>query len=86
MTDNTNTTSKSPSHAAYQVRNREGKKSIWTRIGTAWAHADGKGFTSRSRLYRSTARLPCASFLKPKAKPYRAGFTARPSPQKGMSL
>ena len=35
---------KTPTHFAYQVRNREGKKAIWTRIGSAWAHADGSGF------------------------------------------
>jgi hypothetical protein len=33
-----------PSHLAYYVRDREGQKSIWTRIGAAWAHGDGKGF------------------------------------------
>ena len=47
MTD-TNTqssSSKTPTHVAYQVRDREGKKGIWTRIGAAWAHNDGKGFT-----------------------------------------
>lgn len=47
MTDtNTNETgaSKAPSHVAYQVRDREGKKAFWTRIGSAWAHQDGKGF------------------------------------------
>lgn len=48
MTDtkkNTQTaTGKLPSHVAYQVRDREGQKGFWTRIGTAWAHADGKGF------------------------------------------
>jgi len=38
------TATKVPSHVAYQVRDREGKKSYWTRIGSAWAHADGKGF------------------------------------------
>jgi hypothetical protein len=39
------TTSKSPTHVAYQVRDRgEGKKGFWTRIGSAWAHGDGKGF------------------------------------------
>ena len=36
--------SKSPSHVAYQVRDREGGKGFWTRIGAAWAHADGHGF------------------------------------------
>lgn len=44
MTDTNNTASKTPSHVAYQVRDREGKKSFWTRIGSAWPHADGKGF------------------------------------------
>ena len=37
-------TGKAPSHIAYQIREREGKKAIWTRIGSAWAHTDGKGF------------------------------------------
>lgn len=36
---------RTPSHAAYQVRDREGRKSIWTRIGSAWPHADGSGFS-----------------------------------------
>jgi hypothetical protein len=40
------TASKAPSHVAYQVREREGQKGIWTRIGTLWPHADGKGFTA----------------------------------------
>lgn len=47
MTDaNTNPepTSKTPTHVAYQVRDREGGKAIWTRIGAAWQHKDGKGF------------------------------------------
>lgn len=46
MTDNTTTAAsgKVPSHIAYQVRDREGKKSVWTRIGGAWPHTDGRGF------------------------------------------
>lgn len=43
-TNTTKQTAKLPSHVAYQVRDREGQKAFWTRIGTAWAHADGKGF------------------------------------------
>jgi hypothetical protein len=39
---NTSTASKAPSHVAYQVRDRG--KGFWTRIGSAWTHADGKGF------------------------------------------
>jgi len=50
MTDataNTNdsASSKTPSHIAYHVRDREGGKGIFTRIGAAWQHKDGKGFT-----------------------------------------
>ncbi len=45
MTNDTNTTSsKTPSHHVYQVRDREGQKGIWTRVGAAWAQRDGKGF------------------------------------------
>ena len=47
MTDNNQNAaagSKAPTHIAYAVRNREGETAIWTRIGGAWANADGKGF------------------------------------------
>jgi hypothetical protein len=45
MTDTKNQpASKAPSHVAYHVRNREGGEGYWTRIGSAWAHADGNGF------------------------------------------
>ena len=46
MTDSTTNqpASKTPTHIAYHVRNREGGKGFWTRIGSAWAHKDGKGF------------------------------------------
>jgi hypothetical protein len=43
-TNSNETTAKTPSHIAYQVRDREGKKGFWTRIGSVWPHADGKGF------------------------------------------
>lgn len=42
--NNTNAGGKAPSHIAYQVRDGKGKKGFWTRIGSAWAHNDGKGF------------------------------------------
>jgi hypothetical protein len=43
-TTNTAATSKAPSHTAYQIRNGKNGKSYKTRIGAAWAHADGTGF------------------------------------------
>ena len=43
MTDTS--TSKRPSHAAYQVRDRgENQKAIWTRVGAAWPQKGG-GFS-----------------------------------------
>jgi hypothetical protein len=44
MTETTTTSAKTPSHVAYHVRDRAGKKGFWTRIGSVWPHADGKGF------------------------------------------
>ncbi len=41
----TQTTSKTPSHYAYHVRQREGKSGFFTKIGAAWPHHDGKGYS-----------------------------------------
>jgi len=60
MTDTkTNETagSKSPSHIAYQVRDREGGKGFWTRIGCAWPHADGKGFNIQLEVVPLDGRI-----------------------------
>lgn len=38
------TTSKTPDFIAYHVKDRDGKKPIWTRIGSAWKHKDANGF------------------------------------------
>ena len=40
----TETTSKRPTHRVYAVKKTGGDKSLWTEIGAAWAHQDGKGF------------------------------------------
>lgn len=44
-TQNNESTAKAPTHIAYSVRDREGKKGFFTRIGAVWPHADGNGFT-----------------------------------------
>jgi hypothetical protein len=36
--------SKKPALVAHSVREREGQKAIWTRIGAAWPHGNGPGF------------------------------------------
>ena len=62
MTDNSTASAKAPSHVAYHVRDREGKKGFWTRIGSVWPHADGKGFNVQIDVVpldgRITLRIP----------------------------
>lgn len=42
---NPTTSTKPASHIAYHIReSKNGSKAYWTRIGIAWAHADGNGF------------------------------------------
>jgi len=59
MTDTTNqsTASKAPSHIAYQVRDRDGGKGFWTRIGSAWAHKDGNGFNIQIEVVPLDGRI-----------------------------
>ena len=60
--NNPSSTSKTPSHIAYHVRDRKGADAIWTRIGSAWQHADGKGFNIQLDAFprdgRITLRVP----------------------------
>jgi hypothetical protein len=37
--------SKKPTLIAYSVKDREGQKAIWTRIGAAWTHGTGNGMS-----------------------------------------
>jgi len=59
VTDSTNNqpASKTPTHIAYHVRNREGGKGFWTRIGSAWAHKDGDGFNIQLENYPLDGRI-----------------------------
>ena len=49
--------SKVPSHVAYHARDRNGGDAIWTRIGSAWQHADGKGFNVQIDVVPHDGRL-----------------------------
>jgi len=49
--------SKTPSHIAYVVSDRENGKSFWTRIGCAWAHADGNGFNLQIETVPLSGRI-----------------------------
>ena len=44
---NTQSEAKAPGFSAYVVREREGDKPFWTRIGSGWENADGKGISIR---------------------------------------
>lgn len=56
-TENQPAVSKKPSHVAYHVRDIEGSNGFWTRIGSAWQHADGKGFTIQAELTPLDGRI-----------------------------
>ncbi len=66
MTQRKNTT---PSHAVYLVRDREEEKSIWTRVGAAWPHGDGKGFNIQLSAYPVGGKLTIRELdLQPEAE------------------
>ena len=47
MSNSNQPASKKPTHVAYHVREGQGDKSYWTRIGAAWPHKDGDGYNIR---------------------------------------
>lgn len=50
--------SNKPSLHAFTVRDRgRSQKSIWTRIGAAWPHENGKGFTIQLDAFPVDGRL-----------------------------
>jgi hypothetical protein len=50
MTSNTKTGQK-PTHALFAVKNGAEAKAFWTKIGAAWPHKDGKGFSLKFAFY-----------------------------------
>lgn len=55
-------TSKKPSHAIYQIIERQGAENIWNRIGAAWMHQDGKGFNLQLNATPMTGRVVIRKF------------------------
>ena len=56
-----------PAFIAYHVTDAEGEKGFWTRIGAAWKHKDGEGYTLQLDLVPvASGRI---SLRTPKAKP-----------------
>jgi hypothetical protein len=42
---------KAPTHIAFHVRDTKDGKGFWTRIGSAWANKDGKGFNVQIDIF-----------------------------------
>jgi len=61
MTEETETKKNGPSHIAYQVRDGEGDKSYFNRIGSAWPHKDGKGFNIQLESFPVNGRITIRS-------------------------
>ena len=57
----TNQTPNAPDHLAWHVTEKD-EKSFWNRVGAAWKHKDGKGYTLQLESYpidgRIVLRLP----------------------------
>lgn len=48
--------SSTPTHKVYVVEG-EGDEAFWTRVGSAWAHKDGKGFNVTLSALPTNGRL-----------------------------
>src|SRR3954468_17000937 len=76
----TETSSKAPSHVAYIVRDREGGKGFFSRIGAAWPHKDGKGFN----IQLDGQRHPVLAAARALASGARWGRRGQPWPSDGL--
>ena len=56
-----------PSHIVYQVTDRNDDKAIWTRIGAAWPHQDGKGFNLQLSALPLNGRIALRLPAEPKS-------------------
>jgi hypothetical protein len=81
---NNTAASNAPTLVAYQVRDGENEKSFWTRIGSAWSHKDGKGFTVQLDAIPLDGRI---TLRRPEEKPAnqaqsggRKSRSAQPAP------
>lgn len=46
-----------PTHIAYHVSDSANGKGFWTRVGAAWAHQDGNGFSLQMKLMPQDGRI-----------------------------
>jgi hypothetical protein len=57
MSTTETTSSKAPTHVAYQVRGRDGEKGFWTRVGAAWPAKSGNGFNIQLDAFPLDGRI-----------------------------
>jgi len=68
MTSNTKTGQK-PTHELFAVKDgAEGKKAFWTKIGAAWPHKDGNGFSLKFSFYPADGQAIQLRVIKAKAE------------------
>ena len=67
-------TGNAPDFAVYVVEEREGKDPFWTRIGSAWAHKSGEGYSITLSALPINGRLvlrkPKVDEPEPETKPH----------------
>jgi len=84
QTANNTAPSNAPTLVAYQVREVKEGKDFWTRIGSAFAHKDGNGFTIQLDALpvdgRVTLRRPEEKATNQPQTSGRKSRTAQPAP------
>ncbi len=67
----TNQAPNAPDYLAWHVT-QKGEKSFWNKVGAAWAHKDGKGFTLQMETCpingRIVLRLPLEDTAEPEGR------------------
>ncbi|HHK74361.1 MAG TPA: hypothetical protein ENJ57_04250 [Rhizobiales bacterium] len=64
----TNQAPNAPDYLAWHVT-QKGEKSFWNKVGAAWAHKDGKGYTLQMETYPINGRIVLRLPLEDTAEP-----------------
>lgn len=64
-----NTAKTRPTHRIYSVAKNGDRKAIWTELGAAWPHKDGKGFQLKFKASPFGECDVVLRAIKPKANP-----------------
>ena len=66
MTSN-NKIGQKPTHEVFAVKNGTEGKAFWTKIGAAWPHKDGQGFSLKFAFYPADGQAIQLRVIKAKA-------------------